>query len=446
MNQSLSDLLGVNSLPPIGSIHTLPDVADAFGIQRTQGKTYLRAGTLARASLFPAVPGHLKPMGHMATKSSQSLNGVIGDMASDGQNTIIAIAYNNVINASIDNGDTWINRGQFGGSAGYAWSVATDGKGVWLAMARDGTVVRSTDAFASWSTTLTSAQAALVGSTVYACRLDFVNGEFWVTRLYMGLSAGTPNTNHLYRLSSSGNVLTSVNLPGTGVENAGYYLCGVFGNGKSLYAIFNRIGVSSSTTTSYTWTYAFAYDYSVGGFRAPFPICGQPATSMAWDEEQQRWLVYGNNVYYSGGYTYSMDVRIYDADLNLIGSWSPNNVSTAGDTYFPGGFTGEVISWGAWGALIKPSRNYCLDLLGRGGSSISGFSYFCARPLGGVISQVAFSTNPSIHSGAGVKVNRDLVLIHQNINARDVYRVNSYVGLPTANKPNADTSTFMRVG
>ncbi len=445
MNQSLSDLLGVNSLPPIGSIHTLPDVADGFGIQRTQGKTYLRAGTLARASLFPVVPSHLKPVGHMATKSSQSLNVVIGDMASDGQNTIIAIAYNNAIYASIDSGDTWINRGQFGGTAGYAWSVATDGKGVWLAMARDGTVVRSTDAFSTWTTTLTSAQAGLPGGLTYPCRLDYVNGEFWVTRVNLSLSVSAANNNHLYRLSSSGATLTPVSLPATGAVSGNNYLCGVFGNGKSLFAIFNMVGISSAAPGTNTWTLAYRFDAGTGSFSLPFGICGQPAMSMVWDDFQQLWLVYGNNVYGSGTSYYGMDVRLYDADLKLVASWQPAVVTAVQEGFYPATPVGEVMAWGDWGVFLKPNRNFCLEYFGRQGATSGSLSFYSQRPLGGRIESTAFS-QAGVYSGAGVKINRDLVLVHQNSGTRDVLKINSHVGLPTVNKPSADTSMFMRVG
>lgn len=445
MNQSLSDLLGVNSLPPIGSIHTLPDVVDAFGIQRTQGKTYLRAGTLARASLFPAVPSHLKPVGHMATKSSQSLNVAISDMASDGQNTIIAIAYNNAIYASIDSGETWINRGQFGGSPGYAWSVATDGKGVWFAMARDGTVVRSSDAFTTWTTTLTSAQAGLSGGLTYPCRLDYVNGEFWVTRVNLSLSVSAANNNHLYRLSSSGTGLTPISLPASGANSASYYLCGVFGNGKDVFAIFNMAGISTYAPGTNTWTYAYQLDKNMGVFSAPYVICSQPAMAMAWDDVQQLWLVYGNNVYYiSGSYSYCMDVRLYDADMKLVSSWIPSVSSTANEGYYQNTPVGEVISWGTWGVMLKPNRNYCLDILGRVNSAPNATTYFTQRPMGGRVDVSAFASTAS-YIGAGVKVNKDLVLVHSNASQRDVFRVFPYVGLVYPNRPSSDTSMFLRV-
>ncbi|MFG0602747.1 WD40/YVTN/BNR-like repeat-containing protein [Delftia sp. WSY_4] len=445
MNQSLSDLLGVNSLPPIGSVNLLPDVADAFGIQKTQGKTYLRAGVLARASLFPGVPNHLKPVGNMAAKASQPLPMPIGDMASDGKNTVVAVAFDSTIFVSTDAGDNWVSRGKLASAAGYAWSIATDGNGVWLAMARDGTVIRSTDNFASWNGTLTPAQAGLLGSVTYPCRLDYVNGEFWATRVNLPLSVSASNNNHLYRLSSSGAALTPISLPATGANSASFYLCGVFGNGKDVFAIFNMAGVTNYAPGANTWTYAYQLDKNTGVFSAPYVICYQPAMTMTWDDAQQLWLVYGNNVYYSSGaYTYCMDVRLYDSEMKLVASWGPNNMTTPGEGYYPGNPVGEVISWGVWGVMIKPNRNYCLDFVGRSGSAPSATTYFTQRAFGARVDISAFAASTS-YIGAGVKVSRDLVLVHSNAGARDVYRVFPCVGLVYPNRPSLDTSMFLRV-
>lgn len=445
MNQSLSDLLGVNSLPPIGSVNLLPDVSDPYGIQRAQGKSYLRAGTLARSAIFPKIPEFLKPVGHMAAKSSQPPNAPISDMATDGKNTVVAVAYDSTVFVSTDAGDNWISRGKLASASGYSWSVATDGNGVWLAMARDGTIIRSTDNFTSWAGTLTPAQAALPGGTTYPCRLDYVNGEFWVSRLNLSLNMAAANNNHLYRLSSTGTTLTAVSLPATGANSASYSLCGVAGNGRSLFVVFNMAGVGSYASGNSTYTYVYQFDTNLGAFSQPYVICVHPAMTMAWDEQQQLWLVYGNNVYYAGGtYSYSMDVRLYDADMKLVASWIPATSSTPGEGYYPTGPVGEVASWGSWGAMLKPNRNYCLDAYGRSGGGVASNCYFTQRPMGGKIEVAAFSPGAS-YLGAGVKVNRDLVLISSNSGSRDVFRAVSYVGLPYPNKPSTDTSMFLRV-
>jgi len=445
MNQSLSDLLGVNSLPPIGSVNLLPDVPDPYGIQRAQGKTYLRAGTLARSAIFPKIPDFLKPVGHMAAKSSQPPNAPISDMATDGKNTVVAVAYDSTVFVSTDAGDNWISRGKLASASGYSWSVATDGNGIWLAMARDGTIIRSTDNFTSWAGTLTPAQAALPGGTSYACRLDYVNGEFWVSRLNLSLSITAANNNHLYRLSSTGTTLTAVSLPATGANSAGYTLCGVAGNGRSLFVLFNLAGIAPYANGNSTYTYVYQFDINLGAFLQPYVICAHPAMTMAWDEQQQLWLVYGNNVYYvNGNYYYSMDVRLYDADMKLVTSWNPSTMtSSAVEGYYPASPVGEVVSWGGWGAMLKPNRNYCLDAYGRSGAGSAANCYFAQRPLGGKIELSAFSSG-TVYMGAGIKVNRDLVIIYSH-GSRDVFRVVSYVGLPYPNKPSTDTSMFLRV-
>ena len=442
MNQSLSDLMGVNSLPPIGSIHTLPDVSDSYGIQRTQGRTYLRAGTLARSSLFPSVPNHLKPVGNMGIKTGQLLNMPVGDMASDGKNAIVAVAYDSTVYTSLDSGDTWTSRGKLPSSAGYSWSIATDGNGLWLAMARDGTVVRSTDNFSTWVVTLTAAQAALVGAITFACRLDYANGEFWVSRLQLTLSQFNSNNNHCYRLNSAGTVLTPISLPATGADNASYFLCGVFGNGKSLHVLFNRIGVNSAVSSGNNWTYVYTYDVGAGAFLAPYVICWSSAMSMAWDESQGLWITYGNHVYSSA---LSMDVRIYDIDLKLVASWSPAIGSPGMEGYFPSSPPADVVSWGDWGALLKLNRNFCIDTFGRSGGSAASSTFFVQRPLGGSVAPVAFGISPTLYSGAGVRVNRDLVVIHSN-SSREIIKIPSCVGLVAASKPSTDTAVYMRVG
>ena len=167
--------------------------------------------------------------------------------------------------------------------------------------------------------------------------------------------------------------------------------------------------------------------------------------SMVWYDFQQLWLVYGNNVYGSGTSYYGMDVRLYDADLKLVASWQPAVVTAVQEGFYPATPVGEVMAWGDWGVFLKPNRNFCLEYFGRQGATSGSLSFYSQRPLGGRIESTAFS-QAGVYSGAGVKINRDLVLVHQNSGTRDVLKINSHVGLPTVNKPNADTSMFMRVG
>ncbi|MGQ8877493.1 hypothetical protein ACUTR7_08255 [Delftia sp. NA_296.1] len=410
------------------------------------GKTYLRSGSLALASSFPKMPSHLKPLGHIGQRTTPIGSVAIGDMATDGESTIVAVAYDSTIYVSLDRGDSWIIRGKLAAASGYAWSLATDRNGVWLAMAKDGTVVRSTDAFLSWAGTLTPAQAALGGSTTYHCRLDYVNGEFWMTRAALVLNQAAASNTHLYRLSSSGSVLTPMSLPATGLENTSYSLCGVFGNGKNLYAIFNRSSFASSVSSTWTGTYAFIFSPATSTFSAPVKICNWPAMNMLWDEEQKLWLVYANNFYQvSSTYQYSIDVKIYDADLNMVASYSPPIVSSAGDTYINTSMPLEPFAWGDWGVLLKLPRNYCIEYLGRQGIQVGILTYAISRILGGTVSATGYGTG-GIYTGAGVTLGRDLAVVCQsNGGDRAFYKIPSYVGLPLVNKPNVDTAMFLRV-